>query len=62
VKPWLVMIARTPLRISFAGGFLLLYACPKAQAEITRAPSELRPFAFKLEPLGTKIFYVEEGN
>ena len=44
------------------GGFLLLYACPEAQAEIIRALPELRPFAVKFEPQGSKIIYVEEGN
>jgi len=44
------------------GGFLLLYAHPEAQADIIRALPELRPFAFKFEPQGSKIIYVEEGN
>jgi len=44
------------------GGFLLLYACPERHTEITRALPELRPFAFKFEPQGSKIIYVEEGN
>jgi D-glycero-alpha-D-manno-heptose-7-phosphate kinase len=44
------------------GGFLLLYACPECHAAIIRALPELRPFAFKFEPQGSKIIYVEEGN
>lgn len=44
------------------GGFLLLYAGPESHADIIRALPELRSFAFKFEPQGSKIIYVEEGN
>ena len=44
------------------GGFLLLYACPERHADIIGALPELRPCAFKFEPQGSKIIYVEEGN
>lgn len=41
------------------GGFLLLYAHPESFPDIMRALPELKPVAFKLEPQGSKIIYVE---
>ncbi len=39
-----------------------MFARPEAQPDIIKALPELRPFAFKFEPQGSKIIYVEEGN
>lgn len=44
------------------GGFLLLYAPPERHGEIARALPELRPVAFRFEPQGSKIIYVEENG
>ena len=44
------------------GGFLLLYAPPERHGEILRALPELRPVAFRFEPQGSKIIYVEENE
>lgn len=44
------------------GGFLLLYARPQDHAAITEALADLRPVAFRPEPQGSKIVYVEEGD
>ena len=44
------------------GGFLLLYAPPERHGEIVRALPELRPVAFRFEPQGSKIIYVEENG
>lgn len=44
------------------GGFLLLYAPPERHAEIVHALPELCPVAFRLEPQGSKIIYVEENE
>ena len=44
------------------GGFLLLYASPQRHEEIVRALPELRPVAFRFEPQGSKIIYVEENE
>jgi D-glycero-alpha-D-manno-heptose-7-phosphate kinase len=44
------------------GGFLLLF-CPSAQrGDVIRALPELRPVAFRFEPQGTKIVYVEDQS
>jgi D-glycero-alpha-D-manno-heptose-7-phosphate kinase len=42
------------------GGFLLLYAPLERHRDIVRAMPELLPVAFRLEPQGSKIIYVEE--
>ncbi len=42
------------------GGFLLLYAPPERHAEIVSSLADLRPTAFRFEPQGSKIIYVEE--
>jgi D-glycero-alpha-D-manno-heptose-7-phosphate kinase len=44
------------------GGFLLLYAPRDRHAEIRRALGHLRLTSFNLEPQGSKIIYVEEGD
>jgi D-glycero-alpha-D-manno-heptose-7-phosphate kinase len=44
------------------GGFLLLYAPPERHEEIVRHLPELRPVAFRFEPQGSKIIYVEESG
>jgi D-glycero-alpha-D-manno-heptose-7-phosphate kinase len=44
------------------GGFLMLYAPPERHHEITLALPELRRTPVRLEPQGSKIIYVEEGN
>ena len=44
------------------GGFLLLYAPLERHTEIVSALPELRPVAFRFEPQGSKIIYVEEGE
>ncbi len=43
------------------GGFLLLYAPTERHADILAALPELRPMAFRFEPQGSRIIYVEEG-
>lgn len=42
------------------GGFLLLYAPAERHRDIVKALPELRPIAFRFEPQGSKIIYVEE--
>lgn len=44
------------------GGFLLLFACPEQQDQITRALPELEPINFRFEPQGSKVIYVEENE
>jgi D-glycero-alpha-D-manno-heptose-7-phosphate kinase len=44
------------------GGFLLLYAPVEQHAEIISALPELRPIAFRFEPQGSKIIFVEEHH
>jgi D-glycero-alpha-D-manno-heptose-7-phosphate kinase len=44
------------------GGFLLLYAPPERHEEIVRQLPDLRPVAFRFEPQGSKIIYVEEDG
>lgn len=44
------------------GGFLLLYAPPERHGEILRALPGLRSVAFRFEPQGSKIIFVEEGK
>jgi D-glycero-alpha-D-manno-heptose-7-phosphate kinase len=44
------------------GGFLLLYAHSERFPAIMRALPALRPIAFRMEPQGSKIIYVEEGG
>jgi D-glycero-alpha-D-manno-heptose-7-phosphate kinase len=41
------------------GGFLLLYAHPDRHAEICAAVPELRPLPFSIEPLGSRIIFIE---
>jgi len=43
------------------GGFLLLYAHPECHAAIISALAELKHVAFRFEPQGSKIIYVEEN-
>jgi D-glycero-alpha-D-manno-heptose-7-phosphate kinase len=44
------------------GGFLLLYAPPERHEDIQRALESLPRTRFHLEPQGSKIIYVEEGD
>jgi D-glycero-alpha-D-manno-heptose-7-phosphate kinase len=44
------------------GGFLLLYAHPEYHRSIIAALAELDPIAFRFEPQGSKIIYVEESH
>jgi len=44
------------------GGFLLLYGPSERHGEIVRALPELRRVAFRFEPQGSKIIYVEENG
>jgi D-glycero-alpha-D-manno-heptose-7-phosphate kinase len=44
------------------GGFLLLYAPPERHEEVVKHLPELRPIAFRFEPQGSKIIYVEESR
>jgi D-glycero-alpha-D-manno-heptose-7-phosphate kinase len=41
------------------GGFLLLFANPDRQPEIARSLPELRRMAFRFEPHGSKIIYID---
>ena len=41
------------------GGFLLLYAHPDRHADIARSLPGLRPVAFRFEPQGSKIIFIE---
>jgi len=44
------------------GGFLLLYAPPERFPEIIHHLPELEPTAFRFEPQGSKIIYIEENG
>ncbi len=44
------------------GGFLLLYAPPERHPCIVQALPELQPVAFRFEPQGSKIIYMEEND
>ena len=44
------------------GGFLLFYAPPENHRDICQALPELRPVAFRFEPQGSKVIYVEEAG